>query len=250
MRIVTSTITTTATATATTTAMGTAMTTDAALYRLLAWTSPAYPVGAFSYSHGLEWAVEAGQVRDVDGAVAYIAAVLERGGGWVDAVLFAATHRVAGDPAELDGLADLAAAFRASSETALESRQQGQAFLTVTRRAWPHPLLDEFARRRAGLPVAHCTAMAVACAAHGIALEPALHAYLHGIASNLVSAAVRLVPLGQTDGQIATARLGQAVAAVGRAALAADIDELGTAAPGLELCSLAHETQYTRLFRS
>ncbi|QJE71743.1 urease accessory protein UreF [Aerophototrophica crusticola] len=223
---------------------------DGALYRLLAWTSPSYPVGAFSYSHGLEWAVESGQVRDAAGLVDYVAAVLGRGGAWVDAVLFAATWRAAANPGALDELADLAAAFRASSETALEARQQGQAFLTVTAKAWPHPWLDAFAKRRAGLPVAHCTAMALACAAHGVPLEPALHAYLHGVSANLVSAGVRLVPLGQTDGQIATARLAPVVAAVTERALAADIADLGTAAPGLELCSLAHETQYTRLFRS
>ena len=226
------------------------MISDPALYKLLAWTSPAYPVGAFSYSHGLEWAVESGQVRDVEGAVAYIAAVLSRGGAWVDAVLFAATWRAAADPARLDELAELAAAFRATSETALEARQQGSAFLAVTRRAWPHPWLEDFAARRTGLPTAHCTALALACAAHDVPLEPAVAAFLHGVAANLVSAAVRLVPLGQTDGQIATARLARTVADVTAAALAADPDDIGTSAPGLELCALAHETQYTRLFRS
>ncbi|MFM2043462.1 MAG: hypothetical protein RLY86_2038 [Pseudomonadota bacterium] len=244
-------------ATTTRKTMATAMTPDAGLYRLLAWTSPAYPVGAFSYSHGLEWAVESAQVRDAAGVVAYVTAVLERGGAWVDTVLFAATHRAAQGPdpdparlAELDDLAELAAAFRATSETALEARQQGQAFLSVTRRSWPHPLLDAFADRRAGRPVAHCTAVALTCAAHGVPLEPALTAYLHGVAANLVSAGVRLVPLGQTDGQIATARLAPVAARVAVAAMAADPDDLATAAPGLELCSLSHETQYTRLFRS
>lgn len=235
---------------ATITIMATTMITDPGLYRLLAWTSPSYPVGAFSYSHGLEWAVEEGDVRNAGDLVDYVSAVLTRGGGWVDAVLFAHAWRASGDPAALDQIADLAAAFRGSAETALESRQQGRSFLTVTQRAWPHPLLEAFAAAREDKVVAHAVAMAVACAAHDLPLQPSLAAYLHGIAANLVSAGVRLVPLGQTDGQIATAKLGAVVAQATARALLTDLDDLGTAAPGLELCSLAHETQYTRLFRS
>ena len=235
--------------------MDTTMTTDAglsagALHRLLAWSSPSYPTGAFSYSHGLEWAVEEGTARNVDGLVDYVSAVLERGGGWVDAVLFVACWRAAGNAQALDELVELAAAFRGSAETALESRQQGQAFLSVTLRAWPDPRLAAFADRIRGQPVAHCAAMAVACAFHGVALEPALHAFLHATAANLVSAGVRLVPLGQTDGQIALATLASVVANTVARALDADPNELGTAAPGLELASFHHETQYTRLFRS
>lgn len=227
------------------------MTTDAAtLHRLLAWTSPAYPIGAFGYSHGLEAAVEAGGVRSADDLFDYVAAVIARGGGWVDAVLFVHGWRAAGDPAAFDEIAELAAAFRGSSETALESRQQGRSFLTVTRRAWPYPALDAYAERVDGWPIAHATVLALACAAHGVPIEHALNAFLHATAANLVSAGVRLVPLGQTDGQIATARLTRTVEAVVARALVAPLDDLGTAAPRLELACLAHETQYSRLFRS
>jgi urease accessory protein len=226
------------------------MTADDALYRLLTWTSPSYPTGAYSYSHGLEWAVEAGEVRDVATLVDYIDAMLARGGGWIDAVLFARAYECAHDLAAFDEIADLAAAFRGSAETALESHQQGGAFLAVTRRAWPHPMLDAFAERRSDLPVAHGVAMALACAAHGIARESALPAWLHATAANLVSAGLRLIPLGQTDGQIATARLASRIAATAADAMATPFDDLGTAAPLLELCSIRHETQYTRLFRS
>jgi urease accessory protein len=222
----------------------------AAWYKLLVWTSPSYPTGAFSYSHGLEWAVEEGGVRDVATLIDYIDAVLARGGGWIDAVLFARAYECAHEAAAFDDIADLAAAFRGSAETALESQQQGAAFISVTRRAWPHALLDAFAGRRGDLPVAHSIAMALACAAHGIACEPALSAWLHATAANLVSAGVRLIPLGQTDGQIATARLALRIAAIAADALATPLGELGTAAPLLELCSIRHETQYTRLFRS
>lgn len=222
----------------------------AALHRLLAWTSPSYPTGAFSYSHGLEQAVEDGAVRDLATLAEYVDTVLRHGGGWIDAVLFAQAWRAADDAEALDVVAELGAAFRGTAETALESRQQGAAFLAVTRRAWPHAALEAFAERNAGRPLAHAVVMALACAAHGIALAPALQAYLHAFAANLVSAGVRLVPLGQTDGQIATARLAAVVAEVAAAAPRCDIEDLGSAAPWLDLCSIRHETQYTRLFRS
>ncbi|GLT02570.1 urease accessory protein UreF [Sphingobium jiangsuense] len=228
----------------------TTMLTDAALQPLLAWTSPAYPIGAFTYSHGLETAVDDGRVRTAADIVAYVETVLSSGGGWVDAVLFAHGWRAAGDEAAFDELADLAAAFRGSSETLLESVQQGRSFLAVTRAAWPHPALDAFAARRADLPVAHCSVMALACAAHGLPLAPSLHACIHGMAANLVSAGVRLVPLGQTDGQIATAALSRLIPALADRALATSLDDLGTASPLLELASFHHETLYTRLFRS
>jgi len=223
---------------------------DAGLSKLLTWTSPSYPTGAFSYSHGLEWAVEVGDVRDVATLVDYIDAVLARGGGWIDAVLFARAYDCAHDAFAFDEIADYAAAFRGSAETALESHQQGAAFLAVTRRAWPHAQLEAFAERRGDAPMAHSIAMALACAAHGIPRDVALSAWLHATAANLVSAGVRLVPLGQTDGQIATARLASRIGAIAADALDMSLDELGTAAPLLELCSIRHETQYTRLFRS
>jgi urease accessory protein len=226
------------------------MTNETALYRLLAWSSPGYPTGAFSYSHGLEWAVEAGSVRNLQQLLDYVTAVLSRGGGWIDAVLFAHGWRSASSPTELDTVALLAAAFRGSAETALESRQQGAAFLDVTRKAWPHPTLEAFAARHAGAPMAHCIVVAVACAAHGIALEPALHSYLHALAANLVSAGARLIPLGQTQAQIAIAQLSVHITEVAGLAVQAQLADLGTAAPAVELCSLQHETQYTRLFRS
>ena len=233
------------------------MMTEPALFRLLAWSSPGYPTGAFSYSHGLEWAVEAGDVKNLQGLLDFVTAVLSRGGGWVDAVLFAHAWRCASsaDPAQaadLDTITQLASAFRGSAETALESRQQGGAFMDVTRKAWPHPILEAFAARQAqaGTPVAHCIAVAIACAAHEIALAPALHCYIHAVAANLVSAGARLIPLGQTQAQIAIAQLSPVITGIAERAQATSLDDLGTAAPAIELCSLRHETQYTRLFRS
>jgi urease accessory protein len=222
------------------------------LYRLLAWLSPAYPIGAFSYSHGVETAVEEGFVRDRASLVTWLESVLLQGTGVVDGALFAAAWRTAdaGDWASFDGVAERAAAWRGTSEMALESRQQGGSFLSITRTAWPHPALDAVHERLAGelaLPVA----VALAAAVHGIDVDRALEGYLHAVAANLISAAVRCVPLGQSDGQIALAALEPIVRRACEAALAAtSLDEVGTATPLLDWCSLRHETQYTRLFRS
>ena len=223
----------------------------AALYRLLSWLSPAYPIGAFSYSHGLETAVEDGAVRDRDGLVAYVAAALTAGAGAVDGPLLAAAWRAAtaGDDAALDEVAELAAAWRGTAETALESMAQGNAFAAVTAAAWPDP---RFAALMARHPrrLAHPVAFGAAAAWQGVALRDAAFGWLSGFAANLVSAGVRLVPLGQTDGQVATAALFAYVQAATEAAQAARLDDIGTAAPVLDLFSMRHETQYTRLFRS
>jgi len=225
--------------------------TDAALYRLLAWTSPAYPVGAYTYSHGLETAVEEGAVTNRAALVDYIEAALLRGAGAVDGPLLAASWRAAAaeDAPAMDAVAELAAAWRGTAETALESGAQGTAFANVTAAAWPDP---RFAALMARHPrrLVHPVAFGAAAAWGGIPLRAALFGWLGGFAANLVSAGVRLVPLGQTDGQAATAALMPAVAAATEAALAADLDDIGTAAPLLDLFSMRHETQYTRLFRS
>ncbi len=225
---------------------------DRSLYQLMAWSSPAYPTGAFSYSHGLEWAVEAGAVKNVTELVTFIEAVISRGGGWIDAVLFARTWEAAtrGDETTLDELGELGVALRGTAETALESHQQGSAFLQITRQAWSHPDLDRFAERQEGRDVAHSIVVALTCSVHEVALQPALCAYLQALAASLVSAGVRLIPLGQTHGQLAVSRLLPIIEDVAQRALTTDLENLGTAAPELERCSALHETQYTRLFRS
>lgn len=227
------------------------MTTDSAhLAKLLAWTSPGYPTGAFTYSHGLEQAVEDGAVTNVGDLVDFISASLERGCAFIDAVMFAHAFRASTDSEALAEICEESSAWRATSELALESRQQGAAFLTITRKAWPHTDLDALATARQGQAIPHSIAVAIACAAHGIPLQPALEAFLHGFTANLVSAGVRLVPLGQTDGQIALARIAAILPDVASRALATQRDDLGSSAVQLDILSMRHETQYTRLFRS
>ena len=230
-----------------------AMTTiDAAIYRLMTWLSPAYPVGAFSYSHGLEFAVEEGLVRDRESLLSWVTTAAEAGAGRIDGALFAAAWRAASrlEAETLPEIARLAAAWRGTSETALESEAQGAAFLATTRTAWPHPLLDGLAAERGGAAMPLAVAVGAACGCHGIALGPALVAYLQCFAANLVSAGVRLVPLGQSDGQRTIAALEPVISRAARAAAAASLEEIGTAAPVLDWCSMRHELQYTRLFRS
>jgi urease accessory protein len=150
---------------------------------------------------------------------------------------------------DFDSICALADAWRGSAEMALESRAQGAAFLATTRAAWPHPALDAVALRWRGA-VALPVAVGVAARVHGVALDPTLTAYLHAVAGNLASAGMRLIPLGQTDGQRAVAALEPVIAATLRAAYETPLDEIGTASATIDWCSMRHETQYTRLFRS
>jgi urease accessory protein len=223
---------------------------SAQLYRLLAWLSPAYPVGAFSYSSGLEWAVEAGDVHDAASLQDWLAVVIGQGGGFCDAVFLVHAHHAVtqGDDAALRTVAELAAAFAPSRERHLETTQQGRAFVEATRAAWPCAALGRLVS--VADEIAYPVAVGVAAAGHGIPVAPSVAAYLQAVAANHVSAGVRLIPLGQTDGQRVMAALEGMVAVAAARALATPLDEVGSAAFRADLASMRHETQYTRLFRS
>jgi urease accessory protein len=222
-----------------------------ALYRLMAWLSPAFPVGAFSYSSGIEWAVEANDIKNAETLKTWLGVMLTEGGGYCDAVLFAHAHRAVVDDDEkaLRGVAELAAAFAPSKERHLETTAQGNAFVEAMRAAWTCDAIEKLKSVWDG-PVAYPVAVAVASAGHGIALDPALAAYLQAVAANWVSAGVRLIPLGQSDGQRVLSALEPAVTATVQRALSAKLDDLGSSAFRADLASARHETQYTRLFRS
>ena len=215
---------------------------------LLIWFSPAFPVGAFAYSHGLEWAVEAGDVRDMASLQDWLSALLQYGSARNDAVLFAQAWRAGqgGDPAALAGLNALALALAGSRERLLETTSQGNAFVTAARAAWRCAALDALPQGDIVYPVA----AACAAAGHGAALPAALQAFTLGFVSNLVSAAVRLGPIGQTDGQRVLAALLPQVRALAAEAQDATLDDLGGCAFLSDIAAMQHETQYSRLFRS
>ncbi len=222
-----------------------------ALYRLLTWLSPSFPVGGFSYSSGIEWAVEAGDVADAASLREWLAAMLAEGAGFCDGVFLAQSHRAveAADDAALREVAELAAAFVPSRERQLETSTQGRAFIEIARAAWDCDGLDH-AIAQCGSAVVYPVAVGIVSAAHAIPLMPSLHAFLHALTSNWISAGARLIPLGQTDSQRILAALEDVVTATARRAVAARLDDLGSATFRADLASLRHETQYTRLFRS
>ncbi|KIZ46560.1 MULTISPECIES: urease accessory protein UreF [Rhodopseudomonas] len=222
----------------------------AALYRLMTWLSPAFPVGAFSYSGGIEWAVEAGDIIDAASLRGWLASMLADGAGFCDGVLLAQTHRAAtrGDAATLGEIAELAAALVPSRERQLETMSQGRAFIAIARAAWN---CDGLAPLIAACDdIVYPVAVGLVSAAHGVPLAPTMHAFLHAVVANWISAGARLVPLGQTDSQRLLAALEPVVIATGDRALGASLDDLGSASFRADLASMRHETQYTRLFRS
>jgi urease accessory protein len=220
----------------------------------MTWLSPAFPVGAYSYSHGIEAAVEAGLVRSRASLADWIDAILAHGAGRTDAVFVAAALRAAkgGDPAALDRVAERAAAYRATAELALESAAEGAAFLQAVRAAWPHPILDTLTARLTERDCApsYSVAVGVAAAASGVPEDLAVAAYLQAFSGNLVSAGLRLIPLGQTDGLKVLASLEPVIHAVAQEALEMTMDAIGSATLMVDWSSMRHETQYARLFRS
>jgi urease accessory protein len=225
-----------------------------ALLRLQSWLSPAFPTGSYSYSHAIEWAVEAGHIHDRKGLVDWLEADLYYGSGRNEAIFFIQAWRavINDDRKKLFEIAELAAAFRSTSEFALETSQQGTACLATLHRVWPHPLIESLSELFSELRIAPVVSvvLGVRTATQSIPATLALPAFLQSYLANLVTAGVRLVPLGQTDGQLAIAELEPAVMAVAAQAEEATIHDLGSAAFMVDLASALHETQYTRLFRS
>ena len=222
-----------------------------ALYRLMAWLSPAYPVGAFSYSSGIEWAVEAATSRMPKPEA--LADRDDRRRRRASAMRCSSCTRI--------GRSKQTTIRRCARSPNLppRSRRRRSAISKRPRRAAPSSrrrARPGRARRWSGLPrawdgpVAYPVAVGVASAGHGVAVEPALDAFLHAVTANLISAGVRLVPLGQTDGQRVLAAFEPIVAATAARALATPLDQVGGAAFRADLASMLHETQYTRLFRS
>ena len=230
---------------------------------LQVWLSPSFPVGAFAYSHGLERAAEAGLVTDRESLAAWMNDLLTHGSIHNDLVILAAAWRTAGrgDQPGLAEISELACALHPSAERRLESVTQGGSFLTAIEAAWPAgqtrgqtpfgDLANPFERGPGSpAPIAYSVAVAIAACAHKVALLPLLESYATAFAGNLTSAAIRLSLVGQTDAQRILAELLPAITAAAKLAQASTLDDLGSATWMADLCSMQHETQYTRLFRS
>ena len=218
--------------------------------RLQSWLSPTFPNGAYSYSHGLEWAVEAGHIHDCSSLVDWLEADLCYGSARNEAVFFSEAYRRAidNDRAKLMRVAELAAAARGTSEFGLESSQQATACLNTLRQVWFDQILDFFSEMQFQPVLA--VVLGARSARERIPARMALPAFLHSYVANLVTAGVRLIPLGQTDGQLAIAELENAVLFASAQGTCATLDDLGSAGFMVELASIAHEIQYTRLFWS
>lgn len=229
------------------------LTTDG-LMRLMTWLSPSFPVGAYTYSHGLEYAVEEGLVKSGETLQDWSEGALLFGAGRTDGVFFCEAWERAFDN-DVESLKDLnsyANAMRPTCELALESEAQGRAFLTIVQELAPSENLTYFMQRLKEdkeTPAYPVIVGAMAAFDH-IPCEPALVAYLHAFAANLVSAGVRLVPLGQTAGQKALAGLEVSIKEAVQTALKTNFEDIGSSSPVIDWSSMQHETQYTRLFRS
>ena len=205
------------------------------LLRLLTWLSPAFPVGAFAYSHGLEQAIRDGAVTDAQTLTAWLAALVEHGSAWTDAVLFNAAWTAHDDVAEI---AELAEALAPSLERRREALGQGEAFAKAVA-----PWLD--------LPaLPYPVAVGAAAGRLAIPAEAALTAWLHAFCASLISAAVRAVPLGQTQGLAALAALEPVILAAAARAAHSTLDDLGSASILSDIAAMRHETLEPRLFIS
>ncbi len=218
---------------------------------LLAWLSPAFPVGGYAYSHALEQSVEDGDVKDEASLEIWLRDAMALGFGRNDAILLQAAHRAAtaSDLATLAEINELALAFAPTKELHLETSQQGRSFLDTVLAAWSNERMTEIARALDG-PVAYPVAVGAASAAHGVPASEAAAAFLVAIAQALVSAGVRLAPIGQTAGARIVARLAPLARSIAEETAALTVNDLANATFRLDLGSARHETQYTRLFRS
>lgn len=226
-----------------------------ALYRLMTWLSPGFPVGAYSHSSGLEWAVEENLVNSRVALTGWVRQLVTAGALRTDAVLLAHSYCSAtkGNRDRLMGVAELAAAMHPGHERRFESTAQGAAFRQIARAVAPCPeldMLDEVEDEALCYPIV----AGVLAAGHRIPLRCMLTAYLHACATNVVSAGQRLIPLGQTEAQMVIRDVEQSICAVADWAstlMHADpVEALGSSTLLADLASLGHETQQTRLFRT
>lgn len=222
---------------------------NSALVRLLQLASPALPVGAYSYSQGLEAAVEAGIVRDAAGAKQWISDVLELAILPMEGPVLLRLHRAwrSVDPASADEWNELFLASRETAELRAETLQMGYSLTRLLGDLLPGSASNAL---RNMPEVAFPTAYACAAVQWEIGENDMLTAYLWGWLENQVMAGIKAIPLGQTGGQKILLDLGGRLPEITAQIAAIDDDGMGNFAPGLALLSCHHETQYSRIFRS
>lgn len=210
--------------------------TPSQMLMLTQWLSPAFPVGAFAYSHGLEAAVQAGAVTDGPAFAAWLDGVLRFGAGRNDAILIRLSASSA-DPAPLDALNR---ALQPSDTRALETEQMGAALCETVAAVW------------AAMPrgLTYPVALGQAARAQGMPVIPVVQMALHAFAANLTSAAIRLIPLGQTEGQRILDACAPTCLAIAEHTRTARRGDLGTAPLLSDLHAMTHDTLYSRIFRS
>ena len=214
------------------------------LQKLLTWLSPAFPVGAFAWSAGLETAIVRGTVTDRATTHDWVTGALRQGGIKTDAILLAHALRAWKDRAKLGELADFCLALTPSRERHAETTLTGQAFIQAAA-AWapdtPAPLPD---------PCPYPVAIGAIAGSHGIGAFETLVAFLTATVHGQVSVAVRLVPIGQSDGLSIMASLEPEIAALAALCRDAALDDIGSIAYGADIAQMQHETLPTRIFRS
>lgn len=221
------------------------------IYKLQTWFSPSYPVGAYTYSHGLENAFENAHITNVTEAIDWISDIITQGNGFADAVFLTEAFNAAvdKDDQKLIEITEYAVAFCGTKELRLESESQGAAFLTIIQNVETNPELWKIINLWQGA-YPYAVVVGAAAGAEGIELNALITAFLHGFVSNMSSALVRIVPFGQTDGQRIISALAPIVEQVTEQAISTDYKNLTTSTMMVDLTSMQHETQYTRLFRS
>ncbi|MDE1157924.1 MAG: urease accessory protein UreF [Neorhizobium sp.] len=215
-----------------------------ALLRLMAWLSPAFPIGGFAYSGGLERAVHDRLVASASGLTDWLSTLMGHGALWNDGVLLCEGWRCHADQAGLASACELGLALAGSAERHAETLSLGRGFASAAA-AWP---ADVFGLLPKDVPFP--VAVGAIAAAHGVGLDQALAAYLHAAVSQAVSAAIRLGVCGQADGLGVLAALETRIEQLAARASALTLDDLGGATVQAEISSLRHETQHSRLFRS
>lgn len=215
-----------------------------ALQRLLTWLSPAFPVGSFAWSQGLETAISVGRVKIAADLKDWIGGSLAHGALWTDAIFLAHAHMGHADALRLRNLADLNFALIAATERHAETALTGEAF-AIAARAWPSDVFS-----RLPVPCPYPVAVGAIAAAQGIGLSETLIGYLTAAVHTQISVAVRLVPLGQTAGLQVMAALEKEVAALAGGAAIANLDDIGGIAYASDIAQMRHETIGIRVFRS